>query len=166
MTIELPIIAVIGGRGEEGSGLSARWVRAGYKVIIGSRSADKAAEFASSIGAEGTDNHTAASKCDIAVLTVPYSVQKETLFGIKDALQGKILVDVTVPLVPPRVMRVQLPQEGSAAKAAQAVLGQTVDVVSAFQNISSSLELTSISAITALLGNVRAVCISSARSSG
>ena len=59
--------------------------------------------------------------------------------AIREAVQGKILIDVTVPLVPPRVARVQLPPEGSAAVAAQAALGPGVKVVSAFQNVAAHL---------------------------
>ena len=133
----LPVIAVLGGTGAEGSGLASRWARAGYRVLVGSRDAGRAAEFAAEIGAEGMDNRAAAAECDIAVLTVPYAAQRATLSDLRDALQGKILVDVTVPLVPPKVMRVQLPDEGCAALVAQAVLGEGVRVVSAFQNVSA-----------------------------
>ena len=132
-----PVVAVIGGTGAEGSGLAARWAKAGYRVIVGSRDARRAIESAAAIGAEGMDNRSAAAACDIAVLTVPYAAQRSTLESLRDPLQGKILVDVTVPLVPPRVMRVQLPAEGSAAAVAQAVLGGGVRVVSAFQNVSA-----------------------------
>ncbi|MEE2996227.1 MAG: NADPH-dependent F420 reductase [Pseudomonadota bacterium] len=138
MIDRLPVIAVLGGTGEEGSGLSTRWVAAGYRVLVGSRSSEKAEEVASTIGAEGMDNLAAAAACDIAVLTVPYQAQRSTLTELRDALQGKILVDVTVPLVPPKVMRVQLPEEGSAAQIAQSVLGDGVRVVSAFQNVSAA----------------------------
>lgn len=137
MTTELPVIAVIGGTGAEGSGLAARWVRAGYRTIVGSRDAAKAVECARAVGAEGMDNLAAARECDIAVLTVPYAAQKPTLEQLRDALAGKILVDVTVPLAAGRVMRVALPPEGSAARIAQDVLGESVRVVSAFQNVSA-----------------------------
>ncbi len=137
MTENLPVIAVIGGTGAEGSGLAARWANAGYRVIVGSRNADSAAETAAVIGAEGMDNAAAVAACDIAVLTVPYAAQRATLSSLREGLQGKILVDVTVPLVPPKVMRVQLPEEGCAALIAQAVVGDDVKVVSAFQNVSA-----------------------------
>lgn len=133
----LPTIAVLGGTGAEGFGLATRWTRAGYRVLLGSRSAERAAGLAADIGAEGMDNLMAASECDIAVLTVPFAAQCTTLEPLKNVLQGKILVDVTVPLVPPSVMRVQLPDAGSAAQVAQNLLGQGVRVVSAFQNVSA-----------------------------
>ncbi len=138
MMTELPVIAVIGGTGAEGSGLAARWVRAGYRTIIGSRDSARAEECAQVIGAEGMDNLAAAAVCDIAVLTVPFAAQKPTLEHVRDALAGKILIDVTVPLVAGQVMRVALPPEGSAARIAQDILGESVRVVSAFQNVSAA----------------------------
>ena len=138
MTKKLPTIAVIGGTGAEGSGLATRWAAAGYRVLVGSRSAEQASIFAAAIGAEAMDYVSAAAKCDIAVLTVPYEVQRAVLTNLKDFLQGKILVDVTVPLAAPKVTRVQLPAEGSAALIAQSVLGKGVKVVSAFQNVSAA----------------------------
>ena len=136
MIDQLPV-TVLGGTGAEGSGLAARWAAAGYRVLVGSRSEERAVDFAAKIGAEGMDNATAAAACDIAVLTVPYQAQRTTLTALRETLQGKVLVDVTVPLVPPKVMRVQLPEEGSAAHIAQTVLGEGVRVVSAFQNVSA-----------------------------
>lgn len=141
-----PTIAVIGGTGALGSGFAQRWARAGYSVIIGSRSADsgaaKAKEMAAGIpGADlsGMENAAAAAAADIVVLTVPYSNQRPMLEAIKSGVQGKILVDATVPLVPPKVARVQLPEGGSAAKASQDFLGDGVQVVSAFQNVAADL---------------------------
>ncbi|MCS6995305.1 MAG: NADPH-dependent F420 reductase [Anaerolineales bacterium] len=137
-------IAVLGGTGKEGKGLAYRWAKAGYRVIIGSRSAQKAQETAAELNErlggnaaiEGLENFSAAQKADIVVLTVPYAAHRETLVSVREALQGKILVDVTVPLVPPKVTRVQMPPAGSAAQEALEVLGKGVEVVDAFQNIS------------------------------
>jgi NADPH-dependent F420 reductase len=86
----------------------------------------------------GMANDAAAAACDIAVLTVPFVVQIPTLTEIRGALSGKILIDVTVPLVPPRMLRVQLPEGGSAVVKAQALLGDSVKVVAAFQNVSAA----------------------------
>jgi NADPH-dependent F420 reductase len=137
-------IAVIGGTGKEGSGLGLRFAHAGHRVLIGSRSADRARETATAINtrigaqrAEASDNHAAAHGGEIVVLAVPYAAQLETLRGIKTALAGKILVDVTVPLMPPQVGRVQLPDGGSAVLIAQKLVGDDVRVVSAFQNVSA-----------------------------
>ncbi len=140
----LVTIAVLGGTGKEGKGLAFRWAKAGYKVIIGSRIPEKAQAAAAEVSemldrkasVEGLDNLSAAQKADIAVLTVPYSAHRDTLLGLKNALQGKILVDVTVPLVPPKVTKVQMPSAGSAAQEAVEILGEGVQVVDAFQNIS------------------------------
>ena len=147
MTDALPVIAVLGGTGNEGSGLALRWVCAGYAVIIGSRDAARAAAAAAEIAeaadrataphVQGMGNFEAATAAGIVVLSVPYAAQPATLADVRDALQGKILIDVTAPLVPPRVSRVQLPPGGSAVAAAQALLGDGVRVVSAFQNVSA-----------------------------
>ncbi len=138
MSANKPTIAILGGTGDLGGGLAVRWSRAGYKIIIGSRTREKAEDAAKPLGAVGMDNVSAAGACDIAVLTVPFANQKATLENVRDALNGKILIDVTVPLVPPKVARVQMPPEGCAALAAQAVLGDGVTVVSAFQNVGAS----------------------------
>lgn len=137
-------IAVLGGTGKEGKGLALRWARAGYRIIIGSRTIEKAqaaaAEIVDLLGGkafvEGTTNLKAAYVADIVVLTVPYTAHQTTLNDVKDAVQGKILVDVTVPLVPPNVAKVHVPAAGSAAQEARAILGENVQVTSAFQNIS------------------------------
>lgn len=140
----LPRIAILGGTGREGSGLALRWANAGYAVTLGSRSAGKAqagaTELNQLLGREaisGSDNMSAAAGADIVVLTVPYSAQQATASEVRTALQGKILIDVTVPLVPPKVSRVQLSPEGSAVVAVQRLLGPEVRVVSAFQNVSA-----------------------------
>jgi NADPH-dependent F420 reductase len=146
----IQIIAVIGGTGALGSGLARRWARAGYRVIIGSRSDEKAREAATEANAEldgdavieGMANSQAAAAADIAVLTVPFAHQQDTLAGIREQLAGKILVDTTVPLVPPKVARVQLPQAGAAALLAQQAVGDQVQVVSAFQNVAADLVAT------------------------
>ena len=109
-------IAVIGGTGKEGKGLAYRWAKAGYRVIIGSRTAEKAITAAADLNemlgndtVDGMANANAAKAADVLVLSVPYSAHASTLEMIRDAAQSKILVDVTVPLVPPKVTKVQLP---------------------------------------------------------
>lgn len=137
-------ISILGGTGKEGKGLAYRWAKAGYRVLIGSRAPERAQEAAEELGfllgkkgiIEGTTNLSAAQSADIVVLTVPYSAHRETLEVVKDVLKGKILIDVTVPLIPPKVTRVQMPQAGSAAQEAHEILGEEVQVASAFQNIS------------------------------
>lgn len=138
-------ISVIGGTGELGGGLALRWARAGHPVIIGSRDASRAADAATQLNEKtgnnhvrGMDNLAAAEAGDIVVLAVKFSHHRDTLEQIKPALSGKILVDTTVPLVPPKVARVQLPAEGAAAVIAQQILGDETKVVSAFQNVSAA----------------------------
>jgi 8-hydroxy-5-deazaflavin:NADPH oxidoreductase len=135
-----PIIAILGGTGDLGSGLAKRWIAAGYSVIIGSRSADKARSFSKQLGggARGDDNVGAAKTADIVVLAVPFGSHEATLLEVKNAVQGKIVVDAAVPLVPPKVSVVQLPPEGSAAQIAQILLGEGVRVVSAFHNVGAT----------------------------
>ncbi|HJW82823.1 MAG TPA: NADPH-dependent F420 reductase [Anaerolineae bacterium] len=136
-------IAVLGGTGKEGSGLALRWADAGYAVIIGSREAARAKAAATHVNTKlerpdlvsGMTNTDAARACDIAVLSVPYSAHRPTLESVKPYLQGKILVDVTAPLNPDSPRRVFLPAGGSAGAEAQALLGDDVKVVSAFQNV-------------------------------
>ena len=135
-----PVIGIIGGTGDLGSGLAKAWTAAGYKVVIGSRSKDKAAAFAAELGqnAVGEDNLGAAAAADIVVLAVPFSSHDATLEEIKPVVQGKIVVDAAVPLVPPKVSTVQLPSAGSAAQIAQTLLGDGVRVVSAFHNVGAA----------------------------
>ena len=136
-------LAIIGGTGKEGKGLALRWAKAGYRILIGSRSPEKAIEAARDIrelctgeaDVEGTTNWNAAMTADIVVLTVPYAAHRITLENIREALQGKTLIDVTVPLAPPNITRVQIPPDGSAAQEAHVILGKNVAVTSAFQNI-------------------------------
>jgi NADPH-dependent F420 reductase len=132
-----PSIAILGGTGDLGSGLAKRWLAAGYSVVIGSRSAEKAEAFARELGANarGADNVCAAESADVVVVAVPYASHEATLSEVKDVVQGKIVVDAAVPLVPPKVSVVQLPVEGSAAQIAQTLLGDSVRVVSAFHNV-------------------------------
>ncbi len=146
----LPTVGVLGGTGKEGKGLAYRWAKTGYRVIIGSRTAEKAVTAASEIAGMltgnpsiiGMPNLEAASRADVAVLTVPYAAHAETLQSVKDALGGKLLIDVTVPLVPPKVSRVQMPPAGSAAQEARAILGDNVQVAAAFHAVSYELLLT------------------------
>ena len=145
MSEKKPVIAVVGGTGDLGSGLVFRWCRAGYHVIIGSRKAESAVEAAATMKTrvpaaqiEGMENSAAATKADIVCMTVPFSHQQDTLTTIHAAVQGKIFIDVTVSLKPPKVGTVQLPAEGSAGVIAQQTLGENVRVVSAFQNIAAA----------------------------
>lgn len=137
-------IAVIGGTGAEGGGLALRLAHAGRTVIIGGRDASRAAEAAAAINATlGTDrargatSSEAAAAAGVILLTVPYAAQRATALALAEHLHGKVLIDATVPLMPPKVGRVQLPVGGSAVAALQEELGTGVKVVAAFQNVSA-----------------------------
>ena len=142
MTDAIKSIAILGGTGDLGGGLARQWSRAGYRILIGSRTLEKGQAAAGALLTEfpdlnvtGHENLEAATAADLVVLTVPFEHQLSTLEAVRPGLTGKILIDVTVPLVPPRVGRVQLPEAGSAAVQAQEFLGEDVQVVSAFQNV-------------------------------
>jgi len=140
-----PTLAIIGGTGALGTGLAIRWAGAGYPVVLGSRSSEKAKAAARDIepgnGAppvRGDDNLGAARAGDIVVIAVPFSSHDAILDEIEDAVVGKIVVDAVVPLVPPRVSLVQLPAQGSAAQIAHERIGDTARVVSAFHNVGAA----------------------------
>jgi len=138
-------IAVIGGTGRLGAGLARQWASRGLRVILGSRSPDKARAVASELSAglskgviQGAGNADAASAGDIVVLAVPWASHDATLLEIEPVLGGKIVVDAVVPLVPPKVSTVQLPEHGSAAMAASRLIGSRARVVSAFHNVGAA----------------------------
>jgi NADPH-dependent F420 reductase len=144
VSADKPTLAIIGGTGTLGSGLAMRWAAAGYAVVIGSRNADKAQAAAAALVAgggapapRGASNAEAAKAADVIILTVPWSNHAQILDEIKPHTAGKIVVDTTVPLVPPKVARVQLPPEISAALAAQQRLGESARVVAAFHNVAA-----------------------------
>jgi NADPH-dependent F420 reductase len=138
-------IGILGGTGKEGSGLAYRWALTGHDVVIGSRDAAKAAAGAAELNqllggkavVRGAGNSETAQASDVVVLAVPYAAQWPTAESVAAHLAGKILVDVTVPLAPPKVDRVQLPNGESAVVVLQRKLGAGVKVVSAFQNVSA-----------------------------
>ena len=137
------VISIIGGTGKEGRGLAYRLAKAKHQIIIGSRDYEKAKKAVSVLNAPsnnirpimGKQNIEAAKEGEIIVLTVPYTAHRSTLATIKELVQGKIVIDVTVPLIPPHITQVHIPEAGSAAVEAQQILGDKVKVVSAFQNI-------------------------------
>jgi NADPH-dependent F420 reductase len=138
-------IAVLGGTGREGSGLVLRWAQSGYRVLVGSRdrarATQKAAELNAVIGEDviqGLDNVDAAREADVVVLTVPYVAHEDILRSVEDVVQGKILVDVTVPIQPPAIRTVYIPEGKAASLEAQSLLGDGVRVVAAFHNVSAN----------------------------
>lgn len=144
MSEPLPKLSIIGGTGALGGGLAVRWAGAGYPVVLGSRSSEKAARAAQKIDTgnnahpvHGTDNKSAAARSDIVIITVPFANHSAILQEISSVIAGKIVVDATVPLMPPKVGTVQLPTAGSAASLTQDALGERADVVAAFHNVAA-----------------------------
>ncbi|MFO0580562.1 MAG: NADPH-dependent F420 reductase [Polyangia bacterium] len=158
-------VTVIGGTGKEGRGLAARWAAAGHEVVLGSRDGARAAAVAeelagligqaqkgtkgtmgpggggSGVSLRGAENAAALEGADVVLLSVPYSAHKETLRGLQAELlrrEGRILIDITVPLRPPQVAQVHLPEGQSAALEAQELLGPAVKVVAALHHVSST----------------------------
>jgi hypothetical protein len=143
---ELEPIPIVGGTGALGAGLAARWATAGRKVIIGSRSPERAEEAAAKLrGAlpeaevEGMLNEEAAKQAGVVFLTVPFRAQSENLNNLREALQpGQILVDCTVPLaaaVSGKATRSLGVWQGSAAQQAQEMVPDGVTVVAALHTV-------------------------------
>ena len=140
-------IAVIGGTGPQGRGLAQRCALAGIDVVVGSRDAARAVEIAADLSAgvpgaagaiEGAANAVAVARADrLVVLAVPWSAHRTTLAALTQALQGKILVDMAVPLADGNPRKAAMPSAGSATEAAQAMLGAEVAVVGALHNVSA-----------------------------
>lgn len=136
-------IAVVGGTGKEGRGLALRWAHKGHAVFIGSRDDARAqataAELAAELGraVQGGSNRAAIEASEIVLLSVPYSAHAATLQDLKPALAGRVLIDITVPLQPPKVTSVNLPAGQSAALEAQAILGAATPVVAALHHVSA-----------------------------
>lgn len=140
-------IAIVGGTGKQGTGLALRWARAGHTVSIGSRNADRARARVEELTREGTQvganpleggsNTWAAAQADVVALTVPYDAHVDTLRAIEPHVAGKIVIDMTVPLKPPKVSRVNLPPGQAAALESQALL-PAASVVAALHHVSST----------------------------
>ncbi len=136
-------IAIVGGTGKEGRGLAVRLARAGHEVVIGSRDAGRAGARAQAlqeehgVGLQGAGNREACAGAEMVVLAVPYTAHKATLEGLSETLAGKVLVDITVPLKPPKVRQVHLPEGGAAALEAQALLPDTL-VVATLHHVGSA----------------------------
>jgi NADPH-dependent F420 reductase len=139
------LLAIVGGTGALGRALATRALRHGIRVCIGSRLPERAETVAQELrrqiaGAEvsAASNGEAARAGDLIAVTVPFASQRETLSMIREPAGGKIVIDATVPLMPPRVARVQLPPEGCAAVRAQNELGAQVRVVSALHTVAAA----------------------------
>lgn len=137
--MDVHTIAIIGGTGREGRGLALRWASAGYKILIGSRDAEKASKAADEINRRlgiqtiiGMENADAVKIAELCVLTVIQAAHQQVLEYLQPVLSGKILVDATsqVDFNDPLP-----PDSPSAAMRAQTILGDSIKVVAAFQNI-------------------------------
>lgn len=140
-------IGIVGGTGREGRGLALRWAAKGHEIVLGSRDAARAKDKARELAAElpdggdritGASNEEAAGAGEVVLLTVPYAAHADTLRSVRDAAAGRILVDITVPLQPPKVTQVHLPQGTSAALEAQALLDPSTRVVATLHHVSSA----------------------------
>ena len=145
-------IGNVGGTGREGRGLALRWAKAGHQVALGSRDGERARARAGELAPtlhdgtdpagwgliEGGSNEWAVSAAEVVVLTVPYAAHAETLRSLAPHLAGRVVIDITVPLKPPKVGEVNLPEGQSAALAAQAILGPGTPVAAALHHVSSA----------------------------
>ena len=138
-------IGIIGGSGALGSALAHRFIKESFEVTIGSRSPEKViskiSESDKDLGLQNLkiqEIAQTASESELIFLTVPFAAHQKTVQVIKPHVQGKIVVDTTVPLVPPKVARVQLPDIGCVARMAQEIFGNDVHVVSALHNVAAT----------------------------
>lgn len=141
-------IAIIGGTGPQGQGLALRFARAGIEVVVGSRDPLRAATTVAEVNAKlpkGSSNIVGLSNLDaireadeMVIFAVPWSAHNDTLHNIKAELSGKILIDIVVPLSENDPKKVDMPPEGSATEAAQAILGSDVPVIGALHNVSAT----------------------------
>jgi len=136
-------IGIVGGTGKEGRAMGLRWCKAGHEVYIGSRDAQRAVDAAAELSEaghgklEGGDNAWAVEQAEVVLLSVPYGAHRSTLEALKPALAGRIMLDITVPLQPPKVRQVHLPEGSAAALEAQAILGPDTRVVATLHHVSS-----------------------------
>ncbi len=139
-------LAIIGGTGKEGSALAARFAKAGISVIIGSRDPAKAQSTASALNQrlristiEGYSNRDAAARSQVVLLSIPFEGMQPILEDIRDAAQGKIIINIASALDPERKSRARVPAAGSITAQVQQFFGPSAKVVAAFQNISPEL---------------------------
>jgi hypothetical protein len=139
------VLAILGGTGKEGTGLALRWAQAGFPIIIGSRQLEKAQAAAEQLNEKlcssndgsikrvvGMENAAAARAAQIIILTIVQAVHDEALEGLKDDLQGKLVIDTTARV---EYRDPKPPAPPSAGRRAQEILGPGVKVAAAFQNI-------------------------------
>ncbi len=156
-----PVIAVLGGTGPQGRGLARRFAEAGLSVVLGSRSAERAAATAAELGhgVTGADNAGAAAQGDVVIVAVPWDGHAELLTELRAELAGKVVVDCVNPLGFDKQGAYALPvAEGSAAQQAEQLLPDS-RVVAAYHHVSAVLledpEVTSIDTDVLVLGDDR-----------
>ncbi|CAL9547686.1 hypothetical protein SUDANB171_04353 [Streptomyces sp. enrichment culture] len=158
------VVGVLGGTGDQGRGLAYRLARAGQKVIIGSRAAERAEQAAGELGLgiRGLDNADCSRESDIVIVAVPWEGHAKTLTALRAELAGKLVVDCVNPLgFDKRGAFALVPEEGSAAQQAAALLPES-RVTAAFHHLSAVLlqdpEITEIETDVMVLGEDRADC--------
>ncbi|MYV53952.1 NADPH-dependent F420 reductase [Streptomyces sp. SID3212] len=156
------VVGVLGGTGDQGRGLAYRLGRAGQKVIIGSRAADRAAASAAELGygVEGADNAECARRSDVVIVAVPWDGHATILASLREELAGKLVIDCVNPLGFDKKGAYALtPEEGSAAEQAAALLPDS-RVTAAFHHLSAPLlqdpAVEEIATDVMVLGEVRA----------
>src|SRR5882757_5690403 len=156
------VVGVLGGTGPQGKGLAYRLAKAGQKVIIGSRAAERAQSAAEELGygVEGADNAECARRSDLVIVAVPWDGHGKTLESLREELAGKLVVDCVNPLGFDKKGAYALkPEEGSAAEQAAALLPDS-RVTAAFHHLSAVLlqdpEVTEIDTDVMVLGEARA----------
>jgi len=136
-------IAIVGGTGREGRGLALRWAKAGHAVRVGSRDAERAEAYAAELSVlgfgtiHGGENAAIVEDAEVVLVSVPYPAHGDLLRALRPHLDGRIVIDITVPLQPPRVREVHLPAGQSAALEAQEILGDGIKVVATLHHVSS-----------------------------
>ncbi|MEU6320720.1 NADPH-dependent F420 reductase [Streptomyces sp. NPDC047009] len=156
------VVGVLGGTGDQGRGLAYRLARAGQKVIIGSRVAERAGTAAAELGfgIEGAENAECARRSDVVIVAVPWEGHAKTLESLRDDLAGKLVIDCVNPLgFDKQGAYVLKPEEGSAAEQAAALLPDS-RVTAAFHHLSAVLlqdpEIDEIDTDVMVLGEARA----------
>ncbi|MEV8125035.1 NADPH-dependent F420 reductase [Streptomyces sp. NPDC085944] len=156
------VVGVLGGTGPQGKGLAYRLAKAGQKVVVGSRAAERAVAAAEEIGygVEGADNAETARRSDVVIVAVPWDGHAETLESLRAELAGKLVVDCVNPLGFDKKGAYALkPEEGSAAEQAAALLPDS-RVAAAFHHLSAVLlqdpEIDEIDTDVMVLGEARA----------
>lgn len=136
------VLAIIGGTGVQGMALAGRFARSGVPVIIGSRDAERGTMAAQALNArlgldtaQGMSNREAAHQADVVLISVPYEGMPPILEDLREAVQGKIVINIASALDPERKSRAKPPAAGSITAEIQNFFGDQVRVVAAFQNI-------------------------------